>query len=95
MGSLGIELFGGLTERNVSLVSVEARGSSVVTKWRITGRNDRGIPQLGLSPNGRRLDVEATSVDSLIDGIPQRFSMVDLSLVLDQIGGEPEARAAS
>jgi hypothetical protein len=94
-GSLRIELFGALADRKVSLVSIEARGSSIVTTWRITGRNDRGIPPLGISPNGRTLDVEATTVDSLIDGIPRRFSMVDLSRVIDQIGDQPEARAVS
>src|SRR5207247_4361530 len=94
-GSLRIELFGALVDRKVSLVSIEARGSSIVTKWRITGRNDRGMPQLGISPNGRRLDVDVTMVDSLIGGIPRRFSMVDLNRVIDQIGDEPEARAVS
>jgi hypothetical protein len=63
-------------------------------EWRITGRNDRGIPQLGIAPNGRTLDVVAITVDSLIDGIPRRFSMVDLSRVIDQIGDDVE-RAAS
>ena len=87
--SLRTELFGALAERNVSLVSIEARGSSIVTKWRITGRNDRGIPQLGIPANGRTLDVEAITVDSLVDGVPRRFSMVDLSRVIDQIGDSP------
>lgn len=93
-GSLRTELFGALADRNVSLVSIEARGSSIVTKWRITGRNDRGIPQLGIAPNGRTLDVDAITVDNLVDGIPRRFSIVDLSRVIDQIGAGVE-RAAS
>jgi hypothetical protein len=94
-GSLRTELFGALVDRNLSLVSIETRGSSIVTRWRITGCNDRGIPQLGIPPNGRRLDVEAITVDSLIDGVPRRFSMVDLSRVIDQIGGDAEEREAS
>jgi hypothetical protein len=94
-GSLRTELFGALADRNVSLVTIEARGSSIITKWRITGRNDRGIPQLGISANGLKLDVEAITVDSLIDGVPRRFSMVDLSRVIDQIGGRADERAAS
>jgi len=94
-GSLRTELFGALADRNVSLVAIEARGSSIVTKWRITGRNDRGIPQLGIGPNGKTLDVEAITVDSLVDGIPRRFSMIDLTRVIDQIGDETEERAAS
>jgi len=89
------ELFGSLADRNVSLVSIEARNGSIVTKWRITGRNDRGIPQLGIAPNGRSLDVEAVTVDSLIDGVPHRSSMIDLSRVIDQIGGEGATEAAS
>jgi hypothetical protein len=94
-GSLRTELFGSLADKNVSLIAIEARGSSIVTKWRITGCNARGIPQLGIPPNGRRLDVEAITVDSLIDGVPRRFSIVDLSRVMDQIGGDTEERAAS
>ena len=94
-GSLRTELFGALADRNVSLVRIEVRGSSIVTTWRITGRNDRGIPQLGVPPNGRRLDVQAVTVDSLVDGVPRRFSMVDLSRVLDQVGGDAEERAVS
>jgi hypothetical protein len=94
-GSLRTELFGTLTDRNVSLVSIEARGTSIVTRWRVTGRNDRGIRPLGIPANGRTLDVEAITVDSLVDGVPRRFSMVDLSRVIDQLGGEDVTRAAS
>jgi hypothetical protein len=94
-GSLRTELFGTLTDRNVSLVSIGARGSSIVTRWRVTGRNDRGIRSLGIPANGRTLDVEAITVDSLVDGVPRRFSMVDLSRVIDQLGGEDVTRAAS
>jgi hypothetical protein len=92
-GSLRTELFGALVDRKVSLIGIEARGSSIVTKWRITGRNDRGIPQLGIPPNGRTLDVEAITVDGLVDGIPQRFSLVDLTRVIDQL--TEDVRAAS
>src|SRR5262245_60385761 len=94
-GSLRTELFGALVDRNVSLVSIEARNDSIVTTWRITGRNDAGVPQLGIPPNGRTLDGEAITVDSLVEGVPRRFSMVDLSRVFDQIGGEDSDRAAS
>jgi hypothetical protein len=93
-GSLRTELFGGLVDRKVSLLRIEARDSSIVTKWRITGRNDRGIPQLDIPPNGRTLDVEAITVDGLVDGIPRRFSIVDLTRVIDQLASE-DVRAAS
>jgi hypothetical protein len=93
-GDLRTELFDTLVDRNVALVTIEARGSSIVTTWRITGRNDRGIPELGIGPNGRTLDVEAITVDSVVDGVPRRFSMVDLTRVIDQLTGE-DVRAAS
>jgi hypothetical protein len=92
--SLRSELFGGLVDRKVSLLRIEARDSSIVTKWRITGRNDRGIPQLGIPPNGRTLDVEAITLDGLVDGIPRRFSIVNLTRVIDQLTSE-DVRAAS
>jgi hypothetical protein len=90
-----MELFDTLVERNVALVRIEARGTSVVTRWRVTGRNDRGIPQLGIPANGRMLDVDAITVDSVVDGAPRRFSMIDLSRVFDQIGGDGRESAAS
>ena len=55
------------------------------------GRNDGGIPTLGIRPNGRLLNVEAVTVDSLIDGEPRRFSMIDLSRVIEQHGDDERA----
>ena len=55
------------------------------------GRNDGGIPTLGIRPNGRLLNVEAVTVDSLIDGEPRRLSMIDLSRVIEQHGDDERA----
>jgi len=57
----------------------------------VCGRNDRGIPKLGIRPNGRLLNVEAVTVDGLIDGEPGRFSMIDLSRVIEQHGDDERA----
>ena len=92
--TLRTRVFDDLVDRKLWLVGIEARNDSLVIKWRVTGRNDRGIPQLGLPPNGRTLDVEAITVDSLVDGDLRRFSMIDLAHVIEQLSND-DARAAS
>jgi hypothetical protein len=51
-------------------------------------------PAAGQPPEGRTLDVEAITFDGLVDGIPRRFSIVDMTRVIDQLTSE-DVRAAS
>ena len=50
---------------------MESRKGSIVSGWRITGQNVRGIPWLGVWATGREMTIRAVTVDSVVDGVPQ------------------------
>src|SRR3954451_2919887 len=84
-----------LDRLNLSLERMESRDGAIVTHWRISGRNTRGVPDLGIPPNGRLLDVEAVTVDRIVDGRPDHRMLIDLSKVIDQLAPERRSREPS
>jgi hypothetical protein len=53
------------------------------------------VPTLGIEPNGRTLDIEVITVDSVVDGVAYSRTLVDVSGVMAQIREESEEPAAS
>jgi len=79
------KLLKALAGSRISLERVESREGSIVSRWRITGRNVRGIPWLGIWATGREMTIRAVTVDSVVDGVPHSRTFIDLSLVVEQI----------
>jgi hypothetical protein len=63
--------------------------------WRITGRNVRGVPTLGIAANGRTVDVQLITVDSVVDGVAHSRTLIDLSSVMTQVEQHADQPAAS
>src|SRR5262245_27988779 len=84
-----------LARPEVTLERMESRGGSIVSHWRICGRNVRGVPALGIEPNGRTLDVEVITVDSVVEGVAYSRTLVDVSGVMAQLREDAETSAAS
>ena len=84
------ELLAALSRPTVSLERMEARENAIVAHWRITGRNVHGVPTLGIRPNGRRLDIEAVTIDSVVDGVSSSQTLLDLTQVAAQLGERAE-----
>jgi hypothetical protein len=89
------DLLRSLARPEVTLERMECRDGSIVSHWRIRGRNVRGVPTLGVEPNGRTLDVEVITVDSVVDGVAYSRTLVDVSGVMAQVKEEAEEPAAS
>ena len=70
------ELLRALAEPRIWLERMESRNGSILSYWRITGRNVRGVPRLGIRPTGRALDIEAVTVDSVVDGVSQSRTLI-------------------
>lgn len=84
-----------LARPQVTLEKMESRDGSIVSHWRISGRNVRGVPSLGVAPNGRMLDVQFITVDSVVEGVAHSRALVDVSGVMAQIADHAEESAAS
>lgn len=89
------DLVRSLARPDVTLEKMESRDGSIVSHWRISGRNVRGIPTLGIEANGRMLDVRLITVDSVIDGVAHSRTLIDMSGLMAQVDEGPEATAAS
>ena len=89
------DLVRSLARPEVTLEKMESRDGSIVSHWRITGRNVRGVPTLGIAPNGRTLDVRLITVDSVVDGIAHSRALIDLYGVMAQVQEHAEEPAAS
>ncbi len=89
------DLVRSLARPDVTLEKMESRDGSIVSHWRISGRNVRGIPMLGIEANGRMLDVRLITVDSVIDGVAHSRTLIDMSGLMAQVDEGPEATAAS
>ena len=89
------DLLRSLARPEVTLERMECRDGSIVSHWRIRGRNVRGVPSLGVEPNGRTLDVEVITVNSVVDGVAYSRTLVDVSGVMAQVKEEAEEPAAS
>lgn len=88
------EIVDALGDRLVLIESVEVQGDAICTRWRVSGRNDRGIRSLGIGPNGRRLDIEVVTVDRPVDGVLRRATYLNLRDVYEQLTGNGDGRAA-
>ena len=89
------ELLRSLARPEVTLLRMESRDGSIVSYWRISGRNVRGVPTLGIGPNGRTLDVPLITVDSVVDGVAHSRTLIDVSGVVAQVAEHAEESAAS
>ena len=89
------DLLRSLARPEVTLEKIESRDGSIVSHWRIRGRNVGGVPTLGIEPNGRTLDVEVITIDSVVDGVAYSRTLVDVSGVMAQIKEEAQEPAAS
>jgi hypothetical protein len=89
------DLLRSLARPEVTLEKMESRDGSIVSYWRISGRNVRGVPTLGIGANGRTLNVQLITVDSLVDGVAHSRTLIDLSDVMAQVPGDAEEPAAS
>ena len=83
------EILDALGDRLVLMDHVEVRGDAIVTRWRVSGRNDNGIPTLGIGANGKRLEITVYTVDRSTDGTLRRTVYMDLSAVYAQLGDDP------
>ncbi len=77
-----------------SLLKMESRDGSIVSYWRISGRNVRGVPTLGIGPNGRTLDVQLITVDSVVEGVPYSRTLIDVSGLMAKVAEHVEEPAA-
>ena len=84
------DLVRSLARPDVTLEKMESRDGSIVSHWRISGRNVRGIPMLGIEANGRMLDVRLITV-----GVAHSRTLIDMSGLMAQVDEGPEATAAS
>jgi len=89
------DLMRSLARPEVTLERMESREGSIVSHWRIRGRNVRGVPTLGIGPNGRTLEIEVTTVDSVVDGVAYSRTLLDVSGVMAQVREEAKEPAAS
>ena len=89
------DLLRSLARPEVTLEKMESRDGSIVSYWRITGRNVRGIPALGITANGRTLDVQLITVASVVEGVAHTRTSIDLSSVMAQVEEHASEPAAS
>jgi hypothetical protein len=89
------DLLRSLARPEETLEKMESRDGSIVSYWRITGRNVRGIPTLGIAPNGRTVDVQLVTVHSVVDGVAYSRTLTDVSGLMAQIAQHAEESAAS
>ena len=82
------DLLRALARPEVTLEKMESRDGSIVSHWRIRGRNVRGVPTLGIQATGEPLDVALVTVDSVVDGMAHSRTMIDLSSVIAR-GDDP------
>lgn len=84
-----------LAQPEVTLQKMESREGSIVSHWRISGRNVRGVPALGLEADGYMLNVRLITVDSVVDGMAHSRTLIDVSGVMAQVREDVEQPAAS
>jgi hypothetical protein len=89
------DLLRSLARPEVTLEKMESREGSIVSHWRISGRNVRGVPTLGLEANGRTLSVQLITVDSVVEGVAHSRTLLDVSGVMAQVREDAEEPAAS
>jgi hypothetical protein len=89
------DLLRSLARPEVTLEKMDSRDGAIVSHWRISGRNVRGVPTLGIEPNGRTLDVRLITVDSVVEGVAHSRTLIDVSGVMTQIRDDAEEFAAS
>jgi hypothetical protein len=89
------DLVRSLARPEVILEKMESRDGSIVSHWRISGRNVRGVPTLGVEANGRTIDVRLITVDSVIEGVAHSRTLIDVSGLMAQVDEAAEAPAAS
>jgi hypothetical protein len=89
------DLVRSLARPEVTLEKMESRDGSIVSHWRISGRNVRGVPTLGIAANGRTLDVQLITVDSVVEGVAHSRTLIDLSGVMAHVRDNAEQPAAS
>ena len=89
------DLLRSLARPEVTLEKMESRDGSIVSHWRISGRNVRGVPTLGIAANGRTVDVQLITVASVVEGVAHSRTLIDLSGVLAQNEQRAEESAAS
>jgi hypothetical protein len=88
------DLVRSLARPEVTLERMEPRDGSIVSHWRIRGRNVRGVPTLGIEANGRILDVRLRTVDSVIDGVAHSRTLIDISGLMAQVDEAADVPAA-
>ena len=90
------EILESLRERLVVMQHVEIRGDTIVTRWRVSGRNDAGVPGLGIPPNGKSVDVTAYTVDRVEGDDMMRTVYLDLTELSRQLEDDraDDARSA-
>ncbi|HJX08779.1 MAG TPA: hypothetical protein VJ736_11995 [Actinomycetota bacterium] len=89
------DLVRSLARPEVILEKMESRDGSIVSHWRISGRNVRGVPTLGVEANGRTIDVRLITADSVIEGVAHSRTLIDVSGLMAQVDEAAEAPAAS
>ena len=88
------DLLRALARPEVTLEKMESRDGSIVSHWRIRGRNVRGVQTLGIRATGEPLDVALVTVDSVVDGVAHSRTMIDLSSVLARADDPVDVPAA-
>jgi len=89
------DLVRSLAQPEVTLEKMESRDGSIVSHWRISGRNVRGVPTLGIEANGRTLVVRLITVDSVVDAVAHSRTLIEISDLMAQVDEAPESSAAS
>jgi hypothetical protein len=90
------EILESLRERLVVMQHVEIRGDTIVTRWRVSGRNDAGVAALGIGPNGKSVDVTVYTVDRVEGDDMLRTVYLDLTELSRQLEDDraDDARSA-
>src|SRR3954467_3650484 len=85
------DLLRSLARPEVTLERMEPRDGSIVSHWRISGRNVRGVPTLGIEPTDRTLNVKVITVDSVVGGVAHTRTLIDLSSLMAPLEDNAEA----
>jgi hypothetical protein len=90
------EILESLRERLVVMQHVEIRGDTIVTRWRVSGRNDAGVPALRIAPNGKSVELTVYTVDRVEGDDMLRTVYLDLTELSRQLEDDhaDDARSA-
>ncbi len=77
-------------DRRVTMMEIIGSGDLVAVRCRMRGTNQGGLPWLGISANGRSLEVEWISIYRLSGGrVVEHRAVMDMFGMVQQLGAAP------